>query len=83
MYCILDSLVLSKLFYCSAVWSRNSKENIHKLQLIQNFTGQILTNQKRLITLQQSYINLVGQPSKSYYNNNNNANNNDNNKGLY
>ena len=51
---------------------------------MQNFAGPILTNKKSLITLQQSYINLVGPPSKSYYNNNNNNNNNnDNNKGLY
>ena len=28
---ILNSLVFSKRFYCSAIWSGTSKENIHKL----------------------------------------------------
>ena len=46
LYIILNSLVFSKLFYCSAVWSGTSKENIHKLQLMQNFAGRIL-NTKR------------------------------------
>ena len=42
----LKSPVFSKLFYCSTVWSGTSKENIHKLQLMQNFAGCIL-NTKR------------------------------------
>ena len=44
---ILNSLVFSKLFYCSTVWSGTSKENIHKLQHMQNFTSGILTNTKK------------------------------------
>ena len=43
LYIILNSLVFSKLFYCSTVSSGTSKENIHKLQLMQNFAGRILT----------------------------------------
>ena len=43
---ILNSLVFSKLFYCSTVGFRTSKENIYKLQLMQNFAGRILTNTK-------------------------------------
>ena len=39
---ILNSLVFSKLFYCSTVGFRTSKENIYKLQLMQNFAGCIL-----------------------------------------
>ena len=43
---ILNSLVFSKLFYCSTVGFRTSKENIYKLPLMQNFAGRILTNTK-------------------------------------
>ena len=67
MCIILNSLVFSKLFYCATVWFGAPKENIHKLQLIQNFAGRILTNTKKFITLHQSYMNLVCSPSKSYY----------------
>lgn len=38
------SIVLSKLFYCSVVWSGTYKQNIHKLQLMQNFSVRILTD---------------------------------------
>lgn len=34
---LIQSLVLSKLLYCSTVWSSTSKLNVHKLQHIQNF----------------------------------------------
>ena len=44
---ILNSLVFSKLFYCSTVWSGTSKENIQKLQLTQNFAARILTNKRK------------------------------------
>ena len=44
---ILNSLVFSKLFYCSTVWSATSKENIQKLQLMQNFAARILTNTRK------------------------------------
>ena len=56
LYIILNSLVFSKLFYCATIWSGNTKENIHKLQLMENFAGRILTNTKSLITLHQSYM---------------------------
>ena len=39
-------LFFSKLFYCSTVWSGTSNENIHKLQLLQNFAARILANIK-------------------------------------
>ena len=48
MNTILNSLVFSKLFsklfYCSIVWSGTSKDNVHKLQLLQNFAARISTN---------------------------------------
>lgn len=46
LYIILNSLVFSKLFYCSTVSSGTSKENVNRLQLMQNFAGRVLTNTK-------------------------------------
>ena len=43
-YIILNSVVFGKLFYYSIVWSGTSKENIHKLKIVQNFAGRILSN---------------------------------------
>ena len=44
---MINSLVFSKLFYCSTVWSGTYKQNIHKLQLMQNFTARILTDTRK------------------------------------
>ena len=41
---ILNYLIFSKLFDCSTVWSGTFKQNIKKLQLIQNFASRILTD---------------------------------------
>ena len=41
---MINSVVFSKLFYCSAVWAGTYKQNIHKLQLMQNFAASILTD---------------------------------------
>ena len=38
---IINSLVFSRLFYCSSVWSNTSVTNIYKLQLVQNFAARI------------------------------------------
>ncbi len=40
---IINSLVFSKLFYCSSVWSTTSEENIKKLQSVQNFAARIIS----------------------------------------
>ena len=44
---ILNSLIFSKLFYCSTVWADTSKENLQKLQLVQNFAARVLTDTKK------------------------------------
>ena len=46
-FTILNCLVFSKLFYCSIVWSGTFKQNIHKLQLVQNFAARVLTNTRK------------------------------------
>ena len=44
---IISSLVFSKMFYCSSVWSNASKNNIKKLQLIQYFACRIITGSQK------------------------------------
>ena len=39
---VIHSLVFSRLYYCSSVWSNTSKENVKKLQRVQNFAARIL-----------------------------------------
>ena len=46
---MINSVVFSKLFYCSAVWAGTYKQNIHKLQLMQNFAARILTQGNTII----------------------------------
>ena len=45
--CIIHSLVLSKLFYCSTVWGNTNAKNVVKLQSVQNFAGPIITNTRK------------------------------------
>ena len=40
---IISALVMSKLFYCSTVWSNTANSNIKKLQGVQNFACRIIT----------------------------------------
>ena len=44
LYIMINSVVCSKLCYCSAVWAVTYKQNIHKLKLMQNFAARILTD---------------------------------------
>ena len=44
---VIHSLVLSKLFYCSSVWSNTSKENVKKMQLVQNFAARIIVGLRK------------------------------------
>ena len=44
---IINSLVFSKLYYCSTVWTGTSQQNINKLQLIQNFAARIMTGKRK------------------------------------
>ena len=40
---MITSLVFSKMFYCSTVWSNTSASKLKKLQSIQNFASKIIT----------------------------------------
>ena len=44
LFTIFNCLGFSKLFYCYTVWSGTFKQNIHKLQLVQNVATRVLTN---------------------------------------
>lgn len=44
---IIDSLVMSKINYCSSVWSNTSEGNIDKIQLIQNYAARIISGVSR------------------------------------
>ena len=43
---VINPLVLSKLYYCSLVWSNTTDRSIRKLQSVQNFAACILSDTK-------------------------------------
>ena len=44
---IINSLVFSKLFYCSNVWANTSKCNINKLKAVQNFACHVVSGTRK------------------------------------
>ena len=40
---IINSLVFSKLYYCSSVWASTSATNVRKIQRVQNFAARVIT----------------------------------------
>ena len=44
---MVSSLVMSKFFYCSSVWSNTSSKNVKKLQAVQNFACRIVSNTRK------------------------------------
>ncbi|CAB4011976.1 Hypothetical predicted protein [Paramuricea clavata] len=51
---IINSLVFSKLSYCSSVWSTTSEGNIKKLQSVQNFAARIIGELRKYDHVPQS-----------------------------
>ena len=45
---ILNSLVFSKMFYCSSVRSKSTQKNIVKLQIVQNFAARFSHRDKKI-----------------------------------
>ena len=43
----INSLVFSKLFYCSCVWSNTSQTNLKMLQTVQNFACRIVSGRRK------------------------------------
>ena len=58
---ILNSLIFSKLFYCSTVWAGTSKQNLQKLQ-VQNFAARVLTDTKKIDHI-SPVLRELGRPS--------------------
>ena len=44
---VIKSLVFSRLYYCSVVWSNTTDRNIRKLQGIQNFAARIISGTRK------------------------------------
>ena len=44
---MINSFVFTNLYYYLMVWSITSKENIIKLQLVQNYACRIVTNLRK------------------------------------
>ena len=44
---IINSLVFSRLLYCSSVWTNTTKKNIELLQTMQNFAARIVSGTRK------------------------------------
>ena len=44
---IINTLVFSKLFYCSSVWSNAAITHLLKIQAVQNFATRIISNTRK------------------------------------
>ena len=55
------SLVFSKMFYCSTVWSNTSASNVKKLQLLEKIRAQIITNSRKYDHITTGVIPLLLQ----------------------
>ena len=59
---IISALVLSKLFYCSTVWSNTTATNIKKLQAVQNFACRIITKTTKFEHITPALREIKWQP---------------------
>ena len=62
----INSLVFSKLHYCSSVWSNTSASNIIKLQGVQNFAARIVSGTRKFDHVTPALKNLIWIPVKSH-----------------
>ena len=63
---IINSLVFSKLYYCSSVWSNTSASNIRKLQGVQNFAARIVSRTRKFDHVSPALKDLRRIPVKSH-----------------
>ena len=47
MVTLIKTLVFTKLFYCSPVWSNTTKKNMDRLQKVQNFAARVVTETRK------------------------------------
>ena len=66
---IINSLVFSKLLYCSNVWANTSKCNINKLQAVQNFACRIVSGARKYdhVTPIRKELNWLPVASQLHY----------------
>ena len=71
---IINSLVFSKLLYCSSVWANTTKKNIELLQTVQNFAARIVSGTRRFdhvtrILKQLQWLPIINPfPAKGFLN---------------
>ena len=63
---MINSLVFSKLYYCSSIWSNTSPSNISKLQGVQNFAARIGSGTRKFDHVTPALKNLRWIPVKSH-----------------
>jgi len=63
---IITSLVFSKLYHCSSVWSNTSASNICKLQGVENFAARIVSGTRKFDHVTPALQNLRWIPVKSH-----------------
>ena len=68
---IINTLVFSKLFYCSSVWSNAAITHLLKIQAVQNFAARIISNTRKFDYVTPILKDLRWLPVKSqlYYRN--------------
>ena len=62
----INSLVFSKLYYCSSVWSNTSARNIRKLQGVQDFAARIVSGTRKFDHVSPALKDLRWIPVKSH-----------------
>ena len=63
---VIQSLVFSKMYYCSSVWANTTASNICKLQAVQNFAVRIITNSRKFDHITPLLKELQWIPVKQY-----------------
>ncbi len=63
---IIDTLVMSKINYCSTVWSDTLDSNIKKIQLIQNCAARSITGAPKYDYISQTLKALGWLPIKEH-----------------
>ena len=63
---IINSLVFSKLFYCSCIWSNTSQTNLKMLQTVQNFACCIVSGSRKYDHVSPAFKELRWMPVKEH-----------------